>query len=454
MKNKKFTKKRRINKTNRKTKQRKTLKKKRKTKQRKNNKYFKKRQKGGSGRSGGSGKMGRQRTKSRHAPISEFTRGDTVYYYGSEGETEATFLGIITSGLHEGLAKIQRVRDDEERHIKPSKLNLVSKKDHSGAGGGGAMRSVQSPIVGTFDLSSDIKISGHSLEVLYDTYIVSGITHEVCGPFSYQDPRDGTIILEVDGGGAASGGRIEDRESCDNRNEKEYDRATGLWIYKPYIFHTHPYGGKYYPSPEDIIKTVRGSGTRENRGHYNGLTHILFTEHGLWIMRSENCPQALDYPTSIERDGVGWVHDSSSESCYVCEKPFGVWHGSKHHCRKCGNLVCDTCSKKRVTMEATEGKGRFRICDNCFRTLPSQVLFQGLKSVTDQFCLDLPEGRGRVYIVGDTNRRDGEIETLCNQIMKIPILREAGFKIQWVERDLRGDDGRRSEEWENLRWAP
>jgi len=49
--------------------------------------------------------------------------------------------------------------------------------------------------------------------------------------------------------------------------------------------------------------------------------------------------------------------DDASSSCFCCELGFSVFH-RKHHCRACGRLVCDDCSKHKL-----EGQ---RICDTCW----------------------------------------------------------------------------------------
>ena len=39
-----------------------------------------------------------------------------------------------------------------------------------------------------------------------------------------------------------------------------------------------------------------------------------------------------------------WEQNSESASCRVCDAIFGILR-RRHHCRKCGQLVCDKCSK-------------------------------------------------------------------------------------------------------------
>merc|ERR1711964_250453 len=59
-----------------------------------------------------------------------------------------------------------------------------------------------------------------------------------------------------------------------------------------------------------------------------------------------------------------WTPDERANTCPIsgCFAKFG-WLTLKHHCRTCGIVVCDSCSKKRI--EIDEGQGKERICDTC-----------------------------------------------------------------------------------------
>jgi hypothetical protein len=61
-----------------------------------------------------------------------------------------------------------------------------------------------------------------------------------------------------------------------------------------------------------------------------------------------------------------WLHDNMSTSCMMCRKTFTVVK-RRHHCRKCGRLVCATCSSKKV-MLSNLGKAK-RVCDECYKAL-------------------------------------------------------------------------------------
>lgn len=55
------------------------------------------------------------------------------------------------------------------------------------------------------------------------------------------------------------------------------------------------------------------------------------------------------------REGVespsppSWQPDAAVDDCPVCHTAFGLWT-RKHHCRKCGRVVCSACSPHRITI--------------------------------------------------------------------------------------------------------
>lgn len=44
-----------------------------------------------------------------------------------------------------------------------------------------------------------------------------------------------------------------------------------------------------------------------------------------------------------------WQPDAAVNECPVCQTAFGLWT-RKHHCRKCGRVVCAACSPHRITI--------------------------------------------------------------------------------------------------------
>lgn len=73
-----------------------------------------------------------------------------------------------------------------------------------------------------------------------------------------------------------------------------------------------------------------------------------------------------------------WV---DSSICQQCRRPF-FWNLRammdqrqigirQHHCRSCGNAICDKCSSKRINIPIMGLEFEVRVCDNCFISLQS-----------------------------------------------------------------------------------
>lgn len=58
-----------------------------------------------------------------------------------------------------------------------------------------------------------------------------------------------------------------------------------------------------------------------------------------------------------------WVPNSLAPRCMLCSVEFGLVT-RRHHCRHCGDVVCDDCSKHRVVLPGLD-KNAVRVCNNC-----------------------------------------------------------------------------------------
>jgi hypothetical protein len=58
-----------------------------------------------------------------------------------------------------------------------------------------------------------------------------------------------------------------------------------------------------------------------------------------------------------------WVPDTSSDKCNICEKAFSFWN-RRHHCRMCGNLICNACSPFRKVLQ-NQTSAAVRVCSVC-----------------------------------------------------------------------------------------
>jgi hypothetical protein len=59
---------------------------------------------------------------------------------------------------------------------------------------------------------------------------------------------------------------------------------------------------------------------------------------------------------------VDWQRDDATEKCRLCGNKWTLLR-RRHHCRACGQLVCDDCSRSRTHVPGSENLKR--ICDVC-----------------------------------------------------------------------------------------
>lgn len=69
-------------------------------------------------------------------------------------------------------------------------------------------------------------------------------------------------------------------------------------------------------------------------------------------------------PVSAAPPTSQWVDDDASPTCLLCAKKFSFTR-RKHHCRKCGTLCCDDCSKARLVLPSSRSTDKERHCDSC-----------------------------------------------------------------------------------------
>ncbi|KAF0686275.1 Aste57867_21881 [Aphanomyces stellatus] len=67
---------------------------------------------------------------------------------------------------------------------------------------------------------------------------------------------------------------------------------------------------------------------------------------------------------------VHWIPNSASRVCFVCKDLFGVFRNRRHHCRLCGQLVCNPCSQARSFVRKSAPAVKLeRTCVTCSGTL-------------------------------------------------------------------------------------
>jgi hypothetical protein len=63
-----------------------------------------------------------------------------------------------------------------------------------------------------------------------------------------------------------------------------------------------------------------------------------------------------------------WQPDRECHSCQICKTGFGFFT-RRHHCRSCGQIICDSCSKHNFLLPHVNKDKPVRACDRCFSVL-------------------------------------------------------------------------------------
>lgn len=95
------------------------------------------------------------------------------------------------------------------------------------------------------------------------------------------------------------------------------------------------------------------------------------TEKTEWMAHINKCVDDLLKKTgkkpSLEHAAV-WIPDAEASICMHCRKTQFTVLNRRHHCRKCGAVVCNPCSSKKYLLPAQSSKP-LRVCVSCYDTL-------------------------------------------------------------------------------------
>lgn len=123
-------------------------------------------------------------------------------------------------------------------------------------------------------------------------------------------------------------------------------------------------------------------------------TFILFAstpdEQTVWVDSIENAIRDAQKNASYST-GEGpadaaalWVPDAVVGSCTICHSAFKVYF-RRHHCRRCGAVVCGNCSDKKSILFVADCAREERVCDPCFVILDlvKKIAFRWLARVVE-----------------------------------------------------------------------
>nr|XP_040055611.1 zinc finger FYVE domain-containing protein 26 isoform X1 [Gasterosteus aculeatus aculeatus] len=61
-----------------------------------------------------------------------------------------------------------------------------------------------------------------------------------------------------------------------------------------------------------------------------------------------------------------WVPDTKQDVCMICRRERFTMFNRRHHCRRCGRLVCQSCSEHKMSVEGCPGDEEVRVCNECY----------------------------------------------------------------------------------------
>ncbi|XP_063241107.1 pleckstrin homology domain-containing family F member 2 [Bacillus rossius redtenbacheri] len=145
------------------------------------------------------------------------------------------------------------------------------------------------------------------------------------------------------------------------------------------------------------------------------------TEKEEWMAHINKCIEDLlrkSGKKAVEVHAAVWVPDSEAAVCMHCKKTQFTVLNRRHHCRKCGAVVCGPCSSKRFLLPSQSSKP-LRVCLNCYDTLSrAKAQHNNLPGLPDSLAKDNKERNGSGESSGeedsdeeeDVNRSQGQQE--------------------------------------------
>lgn len=86
---------------------------------------------------------------------------------------------------------------------------------------------------------------------------------------------------------------------------------------------------------------------------------------------SDNGRKAYDTIKNIEV-APQWIPDKEADTCMRCRIAKFTLVNRRHHCRQCGYVICNECSKNKYLLPS-QSEELLRVCNTCYSNLSSNV---------------------------------------------------------------------------------
>lgn len=111
------------------------------------------------------------------------------------------------------------------------------------------------------------------------------------------------------------------------------------------------------------------------------------TEKSEWMNHIGKCVGDLlqkSGKTPTGEHAAVWVPDAEASICMRCQKHKFTAVNRRHHCRKCGFVVCGQCSEKRHLLPSQSSRP-VRVCDFCYDLLTAAAANGARQQRHEQF---------------------------------------------------------------------
>ncbi|CAF2386562.1 unnamed protein product [Rotaria sp. Silwood2] len=99
-----------------------------------------------------------------------------------------------------------------------------------------------------------------------------------------------------------------------------------------------------------------------------------------------------------------WIPNKDVHECSSCKLHFGSEH-SKHHCRACGHVFCDTCTTSRRIVPWIDTEKPVRVCDKCYanpQSRPPSAMQSSSSSLSEKDKSDNQKSKQNGYDAGSS----------------------------------------------------